>query len=108
MLYSGSRHTALSPPAFEQYPLGCAPTGPLRPLIGAHVKRPSTLLRQPGLRAAARSRSPVDRGDKGLSGWRALGRQQFKALVAPPSIQHRPKEGRNHVDESDAVTASVR
>src|SRR5436190_10494589 len=44
IVYSESRHSALSQPAFEQCPLlGCAPTGPLRPSIGAHMKRPSYL-----------------------------------------------------------------
>jgi len=40
--YSELCKTALSPPAFEQCPVarGCAPTGPLRPSIAAHMKRP--------------------------------------------------------------------
>jgi hypothetical protein len=30
---------------------------------------------------------------KGMSRWRALGREQFRALIAPPSGQDRPEGG---------------
>src|SRR5205823_1337124 len=59
IVYSGSRLTALSQPAFEQCPLlGCAPTGPLRPSIGAHMKRPSHLHLRSGIQPRTRLRPP--------------------------------------------------
>src|SRR5438105_7941170 len=62
IVYSGSRHTALSQPAFEQCPLlGCAPTGPLRPSIGAHMKRPSHLHLRSGIQPTTRLRPSGDR-----------------------------------------------
>src|SRR5438128_12294973 len=64
IVYSGSRHTALSQPAFEQCPLlGCAPTGPLRPSIGAPMKRPSLLHLRSGTHPRARLRFAGDRVD---------------------------------------------
>jgi hypothetical protein len=72
-------------PAFR----GRAPTGPLRPSIGARMKDPSNNRRSTSSRAVARTIVPVNRVAKaqrrlGLSRWRALEREQFLALVAPP------------------------
>src|SRR3954468_23894126 len=62
IVYSGFRPTALSQPAFEQclFP-GCAPTGPLRPSLGAHMKRPSHLHLRSGIQPGTRSRPAEDR-----------------------------------------------
>src|SRR5438128_12445128 len=79
IVYSRSRHTALSQPAFEQCPLlGCAPTGPLRPSIGAHMKRPSHLHLRSGIQPTTRLRRSEARvadskRTNGISRWRALG-----------------------------------
>jgi hypothetical protein len=63
LLYSGFRCTRLRPPAFEQCPAfrGCAPTGPLRPLIGAHMNDPSNTSRFGTRSRAARSEGGVQR-----------------------------------------------
>ena len=98
-MYSGSRHTALSQPAFEQCPLlGCAPTGPLRPSIGAHIKRPSHLHLRSGILPRTRLRPCEDRiADseltKGISRWQALEREQFRALLDSPPTQGRSEGG---------------
>jgi hypothetical protein len=100
IMYSGSRKTALSPPAFEQCPVfrGCAPTGPLRPRIGAHLKRPPnlhlSLQRRQGKRLSSLPGGVTapPRG-KGMSRWRALEREQFRALIASPFSQDRPEGG---------------
>jgi hypothetical protein len=72
----GSRHTALSQPAF-----GCAPTGPLRPSIGAHMRRPSHHLSpsmQPRVRPPGSCRQVVDAPTVSLVGVR--GREQVSML----------------------------
>src|SRR5262245_15284369 len=100
IMYSGSRKTALSPPAFEQCPVfrGCAPTGPLRPPIGAHMKdRPHLLLslqRRPGARPLSLADGVTDPPRaRAVSRWRVLGREQFRALIASPLNQDRPEGG---------------
>ncbi len=99
IVYSGSRHTALSQPAFEQCPLlGCAPTGPLRPSIGAHIKRPSHLHLWSGIPPRTRLRPSEDRVadselTKGISRWQALEREQFRALLDSPPTQGRSEGG---------------
>ena len=97
-LYSGGRHTVLSPPAFEQCPSsrGCAPTGPLRPSIGAHLKGPSAIHRSARTQETARAPVPATRAAKprvGVSRWQALERAQFRALIASPSQPDRSKGG---------------
>ena len=48
--------------------------------------------RRPVRRRTARpvAEHQFDRAGKGLSGWRALDRQHFQALVAPPPVDNRP------------------
>jgi hypothetical protein len=94
------RRTALSPPAFEQCPrsVGARRQATFRPPIGVHMKNPSNRRRSTSLHDIARALAPGDRRRKarrrvGLSGWKALEHEQFRALIAAPRLHARSKVG---------------
>jgi hypothetical protein len=69
-----------------------------RPPIGAYMKRPPSLRLSRAIQREKRSSIRAhDRASRpraqGMSPWRALGREQFRALTASPPTQGRPEEG---------------
>jgi hypothetical protein len=70
------------------------------------MKRPSTLRLSRTIQREKRSsiRVPDPPGRprrQGMSPWRALGREQFRALIASPSSQGRPEEGETMGNNDD-------
>ena len=102
--------TALSPPAFEQCPRfrGCAPTGPLRPPIGARNEPRSDFFLSPRFILEKRSRGRTDRAVNAPGGGSRFRSRAWTGTVPRAErvvIKSRPEEGRTHVEHclSDVV-----
>src|SRR5688572_5617818 len=99
IVYSGSRHTALSQPAFRAVPPSRLRADGPTSAFDRSAHEPS-VTSSPAFSDSAGNEIAMLRGSgryaqriKGISRWRTLSREAFGALIDDPTTQERPAGG---------------